>query len=123
MAAAVVAWSPVIIRTRIPASWHLAMAALASARGGSTIPTIASRVRSCTRSIRFPLGSKEPGRSPAAATTMTRSPDAAMRSLASRARCLFSSVTGDLLPVGAQIGAAAGDQDVGSALHIATDDR
>ena len=100
MAAAVVAWSPVIIRTRIPASWHLAMAALASARGGSTIPTIASRVRSCTRSIRLPFGSKDPGLKSLSATTITRSPDAAMRSLASRARCLFSSVTGTFSPSG-----------------------
>ena len=48
MAAAVVAWSPVIIRTRMPASWHSAIAALASGRGGSTMPTIASSVRSWT---------------------------------------------------------------------------
>ena len=54
IAAAVVAWSPVIIRTRIPASRHSAIAALASGRGGSTMPTIASRVRSWTWSMRSP---------------------------------------------------------------------
>ena len=42
MAAAVVAWSPVIIRTRMPASLHSAMASLASLRGGSTMPISAS---------------------------------------------------------------------------------
>ena len=61
MAAAVTAWSPVIMRTRMPALWQRAMAALASGRGGSTMPTIASRVRSCTRPIRSPLGSKVGG--------------------------------------------------------------
>src|SRR5262245_4470809 len=38
IAAAVVAWSPVIIRTRMPASLHRPMASRASLRGGSTIP-------------------------------------------------------------------------------------
>ena len=46
MAAAVVAWSPVIMRTRMPASLQRAMASLASLRGGSTIPTSASSSRS-----------------------------------------------------------------------------
>ena len=48
IAAAVVAWSPVIMRTRIPASLQSAMASLASFRGGSTIPTKATSVRSFT---------------------------------------------------------------------------
>ena len=52
MAAAVTAWSPVIMRTSMPALWHLAMASLASARGGSTMPTIAMIVRSCIWLIR-----------------------------------------------------------------------
>ncbi len=57
IAAAVTAWSPVIMRTSMPALWHLAMAALASARGGSTMPTMAMIVRSCTSEIRSPCGS------------------------------------------------------------------
>ena len=61
IAAAVTAWSPVIMRTWMPALWHLAMASFASARGGSTMPTMARRVRSCTRSIRLALGSKVAG--------------------------------------------------------------
>ena len=46
IASAVTAWSPVIIRTWMPAAWAIAMAAFASARGGSTMPTRASSVRS-----------------------------------------------------------------------------
>ena len=38
MAAAVPAWSPVIIFTVIPASWHAEIASMASWRGGSVIP-------------------------------------------------------------------------------------
>ena len=61
IAAAVEAWSPVIIRTRIPASRHSAIAALASGRGGSTMPTMASSVRSCTWSIRSPTSLEHGG--------------------------------------------------------------
>ena len=103
MAAAVVAWSPVIIRTRMPASWHSAIAALASGRGGSTMPTIASRVRSVTWPIRSPSGWKVAGSKSRCATTITRSPALAIRSLASRARCRLSSVTGTRLPSGSRI--------------------
>ena len=39
IATAVPAWSPVIILTRMPASRHCAIAATASGRGGSTMPT------------------------------------------------------------------------------------
>ncbi len=37
MAVAVVAWSPVIIFTSIPALWQLRTAAMAAARGGSSM--------------------------------------------------------------------------------------
>ncbi len=43
------AWSPVIIRTPIPAWWQRATAATASGRAGSRMPTSASRCRSTTR--------------------------------------------------------------------------
>jgi hypothetical protein len=102
MAAAVVAWSPVIIRTRMPALRHSAMAALASARGGSTIPTMANKVRSVTRPSRSPAGSKVAGSRSRWATTITRSPAAAMRSLASRASERLASVTGTRVPSGAR---------------------
>ncbi|MNJ68912.1 hypothetical protein D3C77_652060 [compost metagenome] len=45
MVRAVSAWSPVIILTRMPACWHSATAAMASLRGGSMMPTSASRVK------------------------------------------------------------------------------
>ena len=40
MAWAVTAWSPVIIRTRMPADFAFAIASLASGRAGSTMPTM-----------------------------------------------------------------------------------
>ena len=86
IAAAVVAWSPVIIRTWMPAEWHSAIAAFASGRGGSTIPTIASSVRSVTSGSRSASWSKPAGSKSRWATTITRSPELAIRSLASRAR-------------------------------------
>ena len=102
MAAAVTAWSPVIMRTWMPALLQVAMASLASARGGSTMPTMASRVRSCTWPSRSPLGSKVCGSKSRRATTITRSPAPAMRSFSSRARWRFSSVMGTVLPSGSQ---------------------
>ena len=98
IAPAVVAWSPVIIRTRIPASWHSAIAAFASDLGGSTIPTIASSVRPCTRPSRSPSGENDAGSRSRCATTMTRWPAAAIRSFASFARLRFASVTGTSAP-------------------------
>ena len=56
------AWSPVIMRTRMPASLQSAIASLASLRGGSTIPTSASSVRPCTSSSRSPPGRSSRGR-------------------------------------------------------------
>ena len=47
IAAAVTAWSPVIIRTLIPACFALAIASFAVGRGGSTMPTSVSTVSSC----------------------------------------------------------------------------
>ena len=102
MAAAVVAWSPVIIRTRMPALRHSAIAALASDLGGSTIPTMASRVRSCTRPSRSPPGSKLSGSRSRWATTITRSPEEAMPSLASVARERFWSVMATRVPAGSR---------------------
>ena len=81
------------------------MAAFASGRGGSTMPTIASSVRSVTSPIRSPppparAASKVAGSRSRWATTMTRSPEFAILSLASSARCRFSSVTGTVVPSG-----------------------
>jgi hypothetical protein len=102
IAPAVVAWSPVIIRTRMPASRHSAIAAFASERGGSTIPAIARRVRSWTRPSRSPAGSKDAGSRSRWATTIMRSPPSAMRSFASLARVRFWSVIGTREPSGSR---------------------
>ena len=103
IAAAVVAWSPVIIRTRIPASRHSAIAVLASGRGGSTMPTMASRVSSWTCVDEVAAGPEHAGSRSRWATTMTRSPAFAIWSLASRARCRLSSVIGTRVPSGFRI--------------------
>ena len=123
MAAAVTAWSPVIMRTWMPALLHLAMATLASARGGSTMPTIASRVRSFTSSIKLPLGSKVCGSKSRRATTITRSPALAMRSFSSSAS--GAVLVGDRLRLAIRQPerTAARDQDIGRALDEAAHDR
>ena len=86
MAAAVVAWSPVIMRTRIPASLQSAIASLASLRGGSTIPTSASSVSSCTSSRSGPSARKPAGSRSREATASTRSPSPASRSFSASTR-------------------------------------
>ena len=48
MAFAVMAWSPVIMRTSMPAARAAVTASLASARSGSMIPTRAANVSSPT---------------------------------------------------------------------------
>ena len=87
------------------------------------MPTIASSVRSWTWLRRSPPGSNVAGSKSRWATTMTRSPAAAMRSFASRARWRFSSVTGCERPVRVPVRPAARDQHVGRALHVAAHDR
>ena len=61
IAAAVTAWSPVIIRTWMPAECASAIAALAAGRGGSTMPTSASSVRSSISASRSAPGSNVAG--------------------------------------------------------------
>ena len=51
IARAVMVWSPVIIRTSIPAPSAVCTASLASVRSGSTIPTSATMTRSVTAAI------------------------------------------------------------------------
>ncbi len=50
MAAAVTAWSPVIILTRMPALWQAATARTASSRGGSIMPCRPRKLRRCATS-------------------------------------------------------------------------
>ena len=61
IASAVMAWSPVIIRTWMPAECAVAIAALAAGRGGSTIPTSASIVTPCISDSRSAPGSNVGG--------------------------------------------------------------
>ena len=81
MAAPVTAWSPVIMRIWMPAERALAMEALASGRGGSTIPTSASIVKSFTWESRSLDGSKLAGSKSRRATAITRKPCLPSRSL------------------------------------------
>ena len=43
---AVRGWSPVIMTTRMPARWACAIATAASARGGSMMPTVPTKISS-----------------------------------------------------------------------------
>ena len=84
MACAVTAWSPVIMRTWMPAACASAIAAFAAGRGGSTMPTSASIVSpsiSCSRSA---SGSKLAGSKSLRAVAITRSPCSASRSFSAR---------------------------------------
>ena len=77
MAAAVAAWSPVIICTRMPALWQSATAAMASGRGGSMKPIRPAKLRPCSSAA--PSRAGRAGRR-AKAKPSTRSPSAAMSS-------------------------------------------
>ncbi len=80
MAAAVAAWSPVIIFTRSPARWHSATAATASSRGGSIRPARPSRVNRGVMSATVSCAISEAASQRASAST--RKPDCAARSMA-----------------------------------------
>jgi hypothetical protein len=84
IADAVTAWSPVIIRTLIPAALAVAMDALAVGRGGSTIPTRASISRPFTSGSRSAPGSKAAGSKSLRAVASTRRPCSPSRSFSAR---------------------------------------
>ena len=52
IAAAVAAWSPVIIMVRMPAAFALAIAAAASGRGGSIMPTKPAKVMPLSSAVK-----------------------------------------------------------------------
>jgi hypothetical protein len=83
IAAAVTAWSPVIIRTCMPARCAVAIAAFAADRGGSTIPARASTVRPSSCGSRSADASKEPGSKSLRPVAITRRPWLASRSFSS----------------------------------------
>ena len=74
IAAAVTAWSPVIIRTLMPAFLAVAIAAFAVGRGGSTMPTRASSSRPVTSGSRSAPGSNAAGSKSLRAVAITRRP-------------------------------------------------
>jgi hypothetical protein len=83
MAAAVTAWSPVIMRTRIPASRAIAIADFAVGRGGSTMPTSASTVSPSSSGSRSADGSKPAESKSLRPVAMTRKPWPASRAFSS----------------------------------------
>ena len=91
IAAAVTAWSPVIMRTWIPADFALAIAAFACGRGGSTIPTSASSVSPSTSGSRSAFLSNVPGSKSLRAVASTRRPCSPSRVFSSRYFDLNSS--------------------------------
>ena len=74
IAAAVTAWSPVIMRTWIPAECAIAIASLAVGRGGSTMPTSASAVSPSSSGRRSAFGSNEAGSKSFRPVARTRRP-------------------------------------------------
>ena len=84
IASAVIAWSPVIIRTWMPAAWATAIAAFAAGRGGSTMPTSASIVSPSISASRSPPASKLAGSKSLRAVAITRRPLRASRSFSAR---------------------------------------
>ncbi len=101
MAAAVTAWSPVIILTRTPARWQSATATMASSRGGSIRPTSPSRVKrrlmSVMASAVVPAGISQDAsastRWPAPAASSMRASQAARSSSWPPASCPHKSST------------------------------
>ena len=114
--AAVVAWSPVIIFTAMPAPWHTAMASRASARGGSTMPTRPTKV-----SLGQPLGQGASG-SPKSSTSFVATAST-RRPRPASARCVVGErgacrvVEQRHRPVRALDRRAAAEQDVGGPLR------
>ena len=84
IASAVTAWSPVIMRTWMPALWASAIDTLADGRGGSTMPTRASSVMPSSSGSMSALASKVFGSKSLRPVAMTRRPFDPRRSFSSR---------------------------------------
>ena len=96
MACAVTAWSPVIIRTSIPAPSAVCTASLASDRSGSMIPTIATNERSCANDMGSSVtASRSVSSMSRTANASTRRPFSPISSLAASMPARASSI-GDL---------------------------
>ena len=83
IAAAVTAWSPVIILIWMPASCAVAIAVFAADRGGSTMPTSASTVMPSSSGSRSADGSNVSGSKSLRPVASTRRPWLARRSFSS----------------------------------------
>ena len=93
MACAVTAWSPVIIRTSIPAANAVVTALLASARRGSMMPAIATNARSRMSDIgSVAMVSMESASISLSANASTRSPSRPIRSFAASTSARASSI-------------------------------
>ena len=122
IAAAVVAWSPVIMRTRMPASLQRAIASFASLRGGSTMrdqreQRQALHLRRAGRRSR----SNATGRCRACATASTRSPSPASRSF-SASTCSRPSSAGTSAPSAPRIDDERASRTSGAPLTKQRDD-
>ncbi len=98
IAAPVVTSSPVTMRTRMCPAWAPATAALASSRGGSTMPTRLVIRSSVTYASRSPSGSKPAGSRSRVAAAITRRPSPPIRSVCASARAASSSSHGTVAP-------------------------
>ena len=94
IARAVMVWSPVIIRTSIPAASAVWTASLASVRSGSTIPTSATKTRSVTAAI----GSASAA--DIAASSMSLAANASTRSPRSDSLRLAARISSRTVPIG-----------------------
>ncbi len=94
IARAVAAWSPVIIFTRMPAARQLATACTASGRGGSVMPSTASRVKP-PASTSAKVSVRSPPVALRSATASRRMPAPAASSIAC---CQASTSSGDGSP-------------------------
>ena len=93
MAFAVTAWSPVIMRTSMPAPSAVWTAPLASARSGSMMPTMPTKSRSCVSDIGSePIASSSSSSTNRAANASTRRPCSPIRSLAASMSDRISSI-------------------------------
>ena len=116
MARAVMVWSPVIMRTSMPASSATRRRASASARSGSMIPTSATSTRSVTAAIGSVLAA-DIAASSRSRTGEREDPQALLRQLLVGGEELVADVGDrDQLAV-PERAAAAVEDDVGCALH------
>ena len=122
IASAVTAWSPVIIRTLMPADFALAIASRASARGGSTMPTSASSSRSVDE--RQQVGVRVEGRRVEVPLRGRHDPKTLRPQSIVLGQVLLAALVGELedRPIGPLRPRGAREELVRGALHEGADD-